>query len=128
MYKIDVKDYGYDLTFSGMIEKEEMENWVKDSEKTLGSKSDFGVYVDMIELKPLNPEVQEVMEKGQKLYKQAGMKRSAVVVANALTKIQFKRIAKETGIYEWERYIDASENSNYKEIALAWIKDGKDPD
>jgi len=34
------------------------------------------------------------------------MVRSVVILANTITKLQFKRIAQETGIYQWERYID----------------------
>ncbi|HMV41143.1 MAG TPA: hypothetical protein PK079_09135 [Leptospiraceae bacterium] len=57
-------------------------------------------------LKPLPPESQIHMQEGQKLYKEKGMVRSVVILANTITKLQFKRIAQETGIYQWERYID----------------------
>jgi hypothetical protein len=78
-------------------------------------------------LAPLAPEAQTVMVKGQQLYKQRGMRRSAVVVNNALTAIQFKRLAQQSGIYEWERYFDGSK-PGFFEAAIAWGKDGVDPD
>lgn len=56
------------------------------------------------------------------------MQRSAVVLSNAILTLQFKRIAKETGIYEWERYIDASKNPNWEEIATDWLEKAIDPD
>ena len=46
------------------------------------------------------------MQEGQKLFKNAGMERSVVILSTAMVTMQFKRIAKETGIYEWERYIE----------------------
>ena len=38
------------------------------------------------------------MNRVDKLFKEKGMTRSAVIVASAMLKMQFKRIAKETGI------------------------------
>ena len=37
------------------------------------------------------------------------MVRSAVLVSNALVKLQLERIAKESGIHEWERYFSVEE-------------------
>lgn len=48
----------------------------------------------MRNLKSLPQDAQNEMEKGQKLYKEKGMQRSAVVIANTLIALQFKRIAK----------------------------------
>ncbi len=129
MYTIEKKMYGLKLTFGGFIQAPEMQNWVDESGKALaGLSSGFGVFVDMRELKPLPPEAQEVMQVGQIAFKQKGMKRSVVILANAIVTMQFKRIAKETGIYEWERYIDASAHSNWEAIGEAWITKGTDPD
>ncbi|MFY0688699.1 MAG: hypothetical protein JXQ90_16110 [Cyclobacteriaceae bacterium] len=129
MYNIETKNFGVKLTFSGFIQADEMNNWVEDSKKVLPSLgTNFGVFVDLRDLKPLPVDAQAAMEEGQKMYKQAGMLRSVVVLANPITTMQFKRIAKETGIYEWERYIDASAVSNWEQLAQDWIVSGKDPD
>lgn len=129
MYSINKQDFGYMLTFGGFIEQDEMKNWVADSEIELSnSPSSFGVVVDMRELSPLPSEAQQEMQKGQILFKQKGMQRSAVVLANSIIAMQFKRIGKETGIYDFERYIDASSNSNWKDIAVNWVAKGIDPD
>jgi hypothetical protein len=42
--------------------------------------------------------------------------------------MQFKRIAKQTGIYAFERYLDASKTPGYEKIGIAWIQNGVDPD
>jgi hypothetical protein len=129
MYKIERRPSGYILTFAGAIDKKEMLQWVEESRESLKSApSQFGVIVDMRDLPPLPPESQEAMQEGQKLYKAAGMTRSCVVVKNSVTALQFKRIAKETGIYAWERYLDASEIADWQKTAVAWVKDGIDPD
>ncbi|MGB9500437.1 MAG: hypothetical protein ACKVE4_12015 [Dissulfuribacterales bacterium] len=42
--------------------------------------------------------------------------------------MQFQCIGKETGIYEWERYIDVSSSPDWERIAVDWISKGIDPD
>lgn len=34
----------------------------------------------------------------------------------------------QTGIYEWERYIDSSSVSNWEKVGLEWIEMAVDPD
>lgn len=129
MYKIEKNPWGYKLTFADFITADEMAKWVDESKAALaGAPSQFGIFVDMRTLKPLDPESQKLMQDGQKLYKGKGMQRSVVILANSVLAMQFKRIGKETGIYEWERYIDASKTTNFEQVGLAWLKDGVDPD
>ncbi len=129
MYKIEKKPFGYKLVFGDIIETDEMKRWAQDSKNTLVQQSGkFGVLVDMRTLKPLKPDTQAVMVEGQKEYKLKGMERSAVAVPNAIIAMQFKRLAQESGIYQWERYIDASKSTDWEKTAEAWIVNGKDPD
>jgi len=129
MYKIQQTVYGFRLTFDGFIQAAEMQQWCDESKKILPSApKEFGVFVDMRTLKPLPPDAQPFMQEGQKLYKGAGMIRSVVVVADAITRVQFRRIAQETKIYEWERYIDASAHINWEQMGIDWLTNGKDPD
>lgn len=129
MYQIESRPFGFALTFSGSISKEEMEAWVAASSEALCSAMpSFGVLVDMRSLDPLTPQAKAVMEVGQRMYKTAGMVRSAVILDSAKLAVQFKNIAWTTGIYEWERYITASQHTNWTELALNWITAGLDPD
>lgn len=130
MYSIEQVEFGYKLTFEGFIETDEMRDWLSESERILENTkpAEFGVFVDMRKLYPLPPDSRSIMEQGQKLFKTKGMSRSVVIVANIVTQLQFVRIAKETGIYKWERYIDASTVTNWDQVGLDWIIDGIDPD
>lgn len=130
MYKIDKQQAGYVLTFSGKIGAEEMQRWHDESKFSIESNTSnsFGVVIVMKDLEPLDPETSEIMKKGQKLYKEAGMKRSAVILNSQKVCDQFKLIAIQTGIYKTERYIDASENPDFKEKAINWVSKGIDPD
>ena len=129
MLKTEKVDYGVKLTFAGFIKKEEMAQWVLEAEKIISTlPSKFGVFVDMRDLKPLPHDAELEMQKGQKLFKQKGMERSVVILSNAVTTMQFKRIAQETGIYQWERYIDASKATNWEESGKKWLVSSIDPD
>jgi hypothetical protein len=129
MYKIEKNDAGFKLTFSGTTNKEELERWLKESENALkGIKGAFSVIIDMRTLVPLRPDAQALMVKGQGLFRAKGMQRSAVILNDAVVTGQFMRLAKESGIYAYERYIDASSDSQWHRHAEDWVRSGVDPD
>lgn len=129
MFSIEKKPWGFYLTFADSIHKDEMEKWVGESKKALiGHPKEFGVFVDMRKLKPLDEETQKVMVGGQQLYKAAGMNRSVVILDSIAVTLQFKRLARESGIYSWERYISAPENPHWEHIGVDWLTKGIDPD
>lgn len=129
MYNIEKKNYGYKLSFGGFMLVDEVKKWVADSRQILApANGKFGVFVDMRTLKPLPMDAQVFMQEGQQLFQAKGMIRSVVILANVITKIQFQRIGKETGIYEWERYIDIESEPNWEQVGLDWIIKGIDPD
>lgn len=129
MYAIGKTGYGYKLTFGEFIQAPEMQKWHDEMISKLPKlPSKFGIVVDMRTLKPLAQDAQEIMIKGQKACKMAGMERSCVVLDNAITTTQFKRLGKESGIYTFERYIDASANIGWEQAAVAWVVKAEDPD
>jgi len=129
VYKIETKPYGYKLTFAGHIDVQEMTKWAEESKRVLSKKvGKFGVLIDMTTLSPISSERQEVLVSGQQLYKQKGMERSAVALNSLVVTLQFKRLARESGIYAWERYIDAGKLTNWERVAEDWIAKGTDPD
>lgn len=129
MYRIEKKEYGFLLVFEGFISKDEIQNWYQEVSKYLEIvNNEFLVFVDMRKLIPLLPDAQQIMQNGQLLFKHKGMARSVVIVKDKITKMQFIRIAKQTGIYKWERYIDVSINYNWQQIAFKWLNEAIDPE
>ena len=123
MYNITLRSSGYILKFGGSIDKDEMQRWYDESVETLkASPKSFGVIIDMTTLHPLEADVQNLMVEGQGLYKESGMHRSAVLTPNPILTMQFTRLAKESGIYETERYFDGNVKGAI-ENAIAWVKD-----
>lgn len=129
MYKISKTDYGFHLVFSGHIKCEEVQAWLADATAAFSSaESSFGVFVDMRDMILLPPESQPFMKQGQIVARKHGMSRSVVIVRDEVVRLQFQRIAKSTGIYEWERYIDAEADPDWKQTGLDWVLKAIDPD
>jgi hypothetical protein len=129
MYAIDKTAYGFKLTFGGFMQVAEMQKWHDDITAKLPKvPSKFGIVVDMRTLKPLPQDAQGILVKGQIACKKAGMERSCVILDNPTTTIQFKRLGKESGIYAFERYIDASSNAGWEQAAVKWVSNAIDPD
>jgi hypothetical protein len=128
MYKIEKTAYGVKITFAGGMSKDEIVAWGVESEKVLQTlQSSFGIMIDMREMKPLAPDAQAEMQKGQKLYKEKGMERSVVILSSTIATLQFKRIAQESGIFAWERYIDASASPDWEVKGEKWLTNSIDP-
>ncbi len=128
MIKIEKKPYGYKIFFSGIISSLEVENWLTESSKILEkSPEKFSVFVDMQEMEILPVICQGNMYEGQKLYRKMGMERSVVIVRDRLTAMQFRLIAQKTGIYDYERYINASVNPIWEKEALDWLINSVEP-
>jgi hypothetical protein len=56
------------------------------------------------------------------------MTRPVVILDSATVTSQFQRVAKESGIYAWERYINASKKPDWENVGIAWLKHSTDPD
>lgn len=131
MYSVEAEDYGIKLTVSGVIYLDEAKEWLREYREKLvemmARNKPFGHMVDLRGFEPSTPEVQEVTKIAMREFKRAGGKRSAVILDSAIVVMQIKRLAKETGIYDWERYIDAKKFSNPEDRAYAWIVGGVNP-
>ncbi|MCK5708661.1 MAG: hypothetical protein KAI43_13520 [Candidatus Aureabacteria bacterium] len=117
----------YLLTFKGNVEIEEAEKWYEKSKDILETELDpFGLIINMENLELLLPKAQDVLLKGQQLYKEKGMQRSAIISDNALLLMQYKRITRESGISGEEKYFNTTENAHGLEKAIIWVALGKD--
>jgi hypothetical protein len=130
MHNISKQSYGYQLIFGGKIDLAEMNRWQDESRRALiGAPKSFGVLIDMRELHPgdLAADAQPVMVNGQLMYRKAGMERSCVILQSATVTMQFQRLARESGIDAYERYISAAAHPDWQARALGWIERKVDP-
>lgn len=129
MWKISKQSFGFVLTFASPMSAQDMQAWIAESKQMLAEPlpAGWGVVVDMRELSALTAEAQKLMQAGQALYKQAGMKRSAVAVRDAVTAMQFRRLARNSGIDQWERYINVQQVAQWQSAAKRWVVEGSEP-
>lgn len=123
MYKIITRPSGFIIQYEGFISLEEMQKVYEESIILLKNPpKDFGVIVDISKMHPLFPEAQDLLVECQELFKKAGMRRSAVITPNAIIKMQFIRLAKESGVYTTEKYFDGTKKDVINK-AILWVKD-----
>ena len=128
MYKIEKTDLGFQLTFGGDMTEAELQTWYEESAGVLAEMNlPFGVIIDMRTLAPLPIGAQTVMIKGQAMYRSCGMQRSCVILEDAITTIQFMLLARQSGIFKYERYIDASVQKDWRQVARSWVRDAVAP-
>ena len=129
MYSIERAPYGLRLTFTGTMSFDELERWGRDIAVALSELPKmFGVFVDMRGLVPLASDAQGALRQGQLYALHLGMQRSVVIVDSVAVAEQFERIARETRIYAYERYINALTEPNWEQMGIDWIVDAIDPD
>ena len=129
MYAIEKQPFGFKLVFQGSLTAAEMQRWLDDTIIALrAAPPAFGLLMDMRALQPLNLDSQRLMLMGQQLYQRSGLRRTAVIVQSPMTRVLFTHLAKESGIYQWERYISAEGTPDWETRGCAWIQGTTDPD
>lgn len=126
-YQVEATPYGIRTSHSGYATPEEAVDWLEQCRKILGEPHSFGQLVDLRGHKPNSPEVNEIVQEHMRFVRGHGLVRSAVVLSGVTSQMQIKRLAKETGMYEWERYLNA-EDPEWERKAVEWIDNGTDPD
>ena len=131
MYRITKEHFGFGLVFGGLISPDEMKQWRQEAVRALvGAPKSFSVLIDMRGLRrnELQPETQEDIADGIKLYKNAGMLHSCIVTDSPAATAQYKRRARESRSYFYERYINASADPRWLTKAIRWLDEQIDPD
>jgi hypothetical protein len=125
-----VTDYGFRVHAPGYITPAEARAWFEDLKarvQALEGKP-FGMMVDSRTQKANPPDTQELIKESMVWLRSHGMVRSVVVLDSTVALIQILRLAKATGVYAYERYMDALKDPEWEAKAVGWIKDGIDPD
>lgn len=125
-----VTDYGFRVHAPGYITPAEARAWFEDLKarvQALEGKP-FGLMVDSRTQKANPPDTQELIKESMVWLRSHGMVRSVVVLDSTVALIQILRLAKATGVYAYERYMDALKDPEWEAKAVGWIKDAVDPD
>jgi hypothetical protein len=129
MYENEPAEYGYKMTFGGFIDDEEMRAWASEVTDTLDqTPAEWHCYVDMRPLETMSAEGQQRMSEVKRECHDCGLTRVATVVSSPTVRLQFEQMSDGTGGSENDRYLDAQTTDEPEATAIAWVKDGVDPD
>jgi hypothetical protein len=128
MHRIEETSYGYRLTFEGFLQRDEAGELLAKMRSTMRPKNGgFAVLLDMRHSRAFPAEAQDLIKETLAFCKNAGLERNAVVLNSAIATLQARRLAKQTGIAPWIRYIDASAEPEWEKAAVGWLADAVDP-
>ena len=128
MHRIEETSYGYRLTFEGFLQRDEAGELLAKMRSTVRPKNGgFAVLLDMRHSRAFPAEAQDLIQSALSFCKTAGLERNAVVLNSAIATLQARRLAKQTGIATWIRYIDASAEPEWEKAAVGWLADAVDP-
>jgi hypothetical protein len=125
-----ITEYGVRIHAPGYITPAEARAWFADLKPRVlafGGKP-FGLLADARTQKANPPETQELVKESMVWLRSHGMERSVVVLDSTVALIQILRLAKSSGVYAYERYLDASKEPDWERRSLDWIVRAIDPD
>ncbi len=123
-------EYGFRTTAPGYIIPAEARQWFEDLKARVLRREGrpFGLLVDSRTQKSNPPESQEIIREAMVWLRAHGMQRSVVVLDSTVALIQILRLAKASGVYAYERYLDALKDPEWETKAVDWIVRAIDPD
>lgn len=123
------RPFGYAMVASGYIEPEEAEVWARDLKRLIsgGGRAEFGLLIDARQQPVQPPGTNAIIQDVMLWLGTHGVRRSALVTANAMLLRQVKRLATEAGTGRLERYIDVRHTSDWERVATDWIEHGIEP-
>ncbi|HEX7182143.1 MAG TPA: hypothetical protein VF756_09895 [Thermoanaerobaculia bacterium] len=129
MHKLEQTKYGYRLVLEGFVERAEVGQLLETMKTKIRPAKDqtFPLLLDMRNSRAFPADARELLKEAILFCKEAGMERNAVVLNSAIATLQARRIAKETGIDRYARYIDAT-HPDWEKIALEWLVNGVEPE
>ena len=131
MHRIEETKYGYKLVLEGFLQRDEVGQLLEDMKAKIKPREKgetFPLLLDMRKSNAFPSDSREILKQCLLFCKESGMQRNAVILASAIATLQARRIAKETGIDRWARYIDASSRPDWEKVAIDWLTGVKDPE
>lgn len=129
MHEVKETEYGLYVEVTGLVSLDQSIVIMAEMRQIFESReTGICVFANLQKMDLLTEETQAVLLKIQRHCVNSGVKRVAVILGNATVAHQFKRLSLESGIYDYERYLDASSDPDWETKGLKWITEGIDPD
>jgi hypothetical protein len=118
--------YGYRSELIDPYDDAEHQAWFARIKRIADRPGFYGQLIDLRATTP-DPSAQDGISDAMAYVRAHGLLRSAVVVAHPTAALTVKQAAWRTGVYEWERYFDASTDPDWEQHAEDWIIRRIDP-
>jgi hypothetical protein len=129
MYTIEETSYGYRVRFEGHLQREDAGALLTEVKSVIRPRdAGFSVLVDLRRSRALPAETQDLLRAAIVHFREAGMERNVCVLDSAVATLQARRLAREAGVAEGSRTIDASSRPDWERAALDWLVRAIDPD
>lgn len=121
--------FGFKLTAPGYITPEEALLWFEELKRlvTRDGRKRFCLLIDVRTQKAQPAATTAIIQTAMRWLHSAGLERSAVILDNAIAKLQIARLVRETGC-SYERYLNVTDTPDWEQKALDWIRHGIEPD
>jgi len=125
-----ITDYGFRVHAPGYVTPADARAWFEDLKGRVLALDGrpFGLLMDSRTQRSNPPDTQEFVQTAMAWLREHGLERSAVVLDSTVALIPQLRSAKSTGVYAYERYLDAEKDTQWEQKAEDWIVRGIDPD
>lgn len=122
MYKIETTSYGLKVCFSGNISREEINEWLIESEEKIKEKKSepFHVLFDLRDVKDFSVDFISGFERGLRIYKQKSMNRCILVVEN-------KSSIQKFNTHRSNIFLDSASHINWEIASIDYLLKGVDP-
>ena len=129
MHEVKATEYGLYLRVKGSPDPVEGKIILAEIHRVIKTrKTGFCVFSDLREMKLMSDDSQAICLEVQQLILSAGVKRAAVILGNATVAYQFKRLSLQSGMFDFHRYIDSSNEPDWERKGLEWLTKEIDPD
>lgn len=129
MITLQKTGWGIHMVAPGYITEDAARAWRDDLHRLLADMpAPFGLLVDIRTQRANPPETQTIIQDVMRSLREKGLQRSAVVLDSALALRQLVRLSQSTGVYAYERYLDANTTPDWERRALDWIQHGREPE
>ncbi len=127
MYAIEKTEYGIYVTFSGILNLNEVEQYIREKEVFMNDHP--GVYSALVDVRRLATPRDEVMDLLSKTLKKSKEKllRMAIIVTSPVVHGIAKQFGFRSSINNVTRVINTNKNTDWEKVALNWINDGIEP-
>jgi len=128
MPQISETPFGFEIVFESTVDRDTARQMLEELRRILPREGGFAILVDLRATRSFTAEAQELVKQTILIFREAGMGRNAVVTHSVIAGLQARRMVKETGIAPDLRYIDGTARDDWRDVALAWLVDGIEPD